>query len=508
MERNIDYEGLRNGSDIRGIAMENDEGPVTLTADAVRHLAASFVLWLRGRNKDQKKELRIAVGRDSRLTGPELAGAAFDGISAEGGKPYDLGLASTPAMFMSTVLGDSPFDGSIMITASHLPSHRNGMKFFSPDGGLEKEDIGALTANAPDRVIEKTGVQAEKSGFMDEYTAFLRKKICDGVKASDYEHPLKGLHIIVDAGNGAGGFFADKVLKELGADTEGSLFLNPDGSFPNHIPNPENKVAAGVIRDATLKNKADLGIIFDTDVDRAGAVLPDGRELTRNDLIAVLSAIVIKEHPGTTIVTDSVTSDGLAAFIKGKGGRHRRFKRGYRNVINEAIRLNGEGVESDLAIETSGHGALKENYFLDDGAYLMVKLLTELGKGSSIRDMIAGLKEPEESTEIRFPVTASDVSGNGDRVLKLLTEKAETVPGWSLEKENYEGVRVNTDESHGDGWFLLRKSLHEPIMPLNIESGKKGGNVLMAEALLNVLKEASGIELKPLEDFVQNQKQS
>ncbi len=222
----------------------------------------------------------------------------------------------------------------------------------------------------------------------------------------------------------------------------------------------------------------------------------------------MLSVIAIRENPGTTIVTDSVTSDGLNAFIKEKGGIHKRFKRGYRNVINEAIRLNNEGIESSLAIETSGHGALKENYFLDDGAYLMVKLLTELGKGSSIKDMIADLKEPEESDEVRFPVTASDVSGNGDRVLKLLTEKAGVVEGWSLEKENYEGVRVNTDETHGNGWFLLRKSLHEPIMPLNMESGVKGGNAVMAEALIHVLREASGIDLKPLEDFVQNKKQS
>ncbi|MCR4589363.1 MAG: phosphomannomutase/phosphoglucomutase [Lachnospiraceae bacterium] len=502
----IDYEKLRNGSDIRGIAMENSEGAeINLTPDAVRHLAAAFVKWLEKDNA--KKPLRIAVGRDSRITGPELAQAVFDGISAAGAKPYDLGLASTPAMFMSTVLGETPYDGSIMITASHLPSHRNGMKFFSPKGGLEKEDIGFITKNAPDTVIEEKDIAAEKAAFMDTYTAYLREKIINGVNAADRDHPLKGLHIIVDAGNGAGGFFAEKVLKELGADVSGSLFLDPDGRFPNHIPNPENKEAAGFIREATLKNKADLGIIFDTDVDRAGAVLPDGRELTRNDLIAVLSTIVIREHPGTTIVTDSVTSDGLADFIKAKGGIHKRFKRGYRNVINEAIRLNKEGVDSDLAIETSGHGALKENYFLDDGAYLMVKLLTELGKGSSLKDMIADLREPAESGEVRFPVTAEDVSANGDMVLKLLTESAGSKEGWSLEKENYEGVRVNTDEAHGNGWFLLRKSLHEPIMPLNMESNTKGGSGLMAEELLKVLSEASGIDLKPLKDFAQNQVQ-
>ena len=498
-----DYEKLQNGSDIRGIAMENEWGEaINLTSEAVSHLAAAFILWLKERSG--KNSLRIAVGRDSRLTGEELELAVFDGIAAEGCIPFDLGLASTPAMFMSTVLGADPFDGSIMITASHLPYHRNGMKFFTPEGGLEKENIAYLTKTAPGLKVEINGTVPEKSDFMNTYTGYLKQKICDGVNGEDYEHPLKGLHIIVDAGNGAGGFFADKVLKKLGADISGSQFLNPDGRFPNHIPNPENKEAAESIRDAVLKSHADLGIIFDTDVDRAGAVLPDGRELVRNDLIAVLSAIVINEHPGTTIVTDSVTSDGLSAFIREKGGKHKRFKRGYRNVINESIRLNNEGTESSLAIETSGHGALKENYFLDDGAYLMVKLLIELGRGKSIRDMISGLTEPVESAEIRFPVTAADIQENGDRVLKLLSDSVESVDGWSLERENYEGVRVNTDAIHGNGWFLLRKSLHEPIMPLNMESAAAGGNKLMAEALLTVLKKASGIDTAPLENFVQN----
>ena len=109
-----------------------------------------------------------------------------------------------------------------------------------------------------------------------------------------------------------------------------------------------------------------------------------------------------------------------------------------------------------------------------------------------------------ESAEIRFPVTAKDVQENGDRILTLLSEGAGSTEGWSLEKENYEGVRINTDESHGAGWFLLRKSLHEPIMPLNLESESRGGNKVMAAALLNVLKKASGIDLSPLEDFVQN----
>lgn len=500
----MSYSELQNGSDIRGIALENETGEkVNLTEKSAQDIAGAFVRWLSA--KTGKKEVRIAIGRDSRLSGEALLNASVKGVFSEGGTACDLGLASTPAMFMTTVLGDAPYDGSIMITASHLPWYRNGMKFFISRGGLEKNEIKELTKIADEIAVENKDVsgcpEAEKVSFMDTYTGYLREKIIAGCQKGD--KPLEGLHIVVDAGNGAGGFFVKDVLEILGADTAGSQFLEPDGHFPNHIPNPENKEAAESIKNATLASDADLGIIFDTDVDRAGAVLPGGKTLTRNDLIAALSVIALNSNPGTTIVTDSVTSDGLAAFIKAKGGVHRRFKRGYRNVIDEAIRLNESGIDSQLAIETSGHGAFKENFFLDDGAYLMVKLLIEMGKGNSLASLIEGLKEPAESAELRFHVgEVEDLQANGDRILGELQAKAESIPGWSLEKENYEGVRVNCDAEHGNGWLLLRKSLHEPIMPLNIESDSEGGTRKIAESLYGLIADEKTLDLTPIKDFI------
>ena len=134
---------------------------------------------------------------------------------------------------------------------------------------------------------------------------------------------------MVDAGKGAGGFYATGVLSPLGADISGSCFLEPDGNFPNHAPNPENAAAMAAAQQATVNNNADLGLIFDTDVDRAGAVLPDGRALSRDALIAMLSALIAKEKPGATIVTDSVPSDRLTKFLQEDLKlSHHRFKRG------------------------------------------------------------------------------------------------------------------------------------------------------------------------------------
>jgi phosphomannomutase len=303
----------------------------------------------------------------------------------------------------------------------------------------------------------------------------------------------------LDAGNGAGGFFAEKVLEPLGADTAGSQFLDPDGMFPNHVPNPENAEAMAAIEACVLKNQADLGIIFDTDVDRAAVVSKDGKSINRNRLIALISSICLTETPGATIVTDSVTSDGLAEFIYDKGGHHHRFKRGYKNVINEAIRLNTLGQECPLAIETSGHAALKENHFLDDGAYLVVKLLIEMAKrakeGKDLAQAIESLKMPAESKEYRVKILADDFKAYGQGIIEDLEGFAKGKKTWSLVPDNYEGVRIAYEENGKTGWFLVRLSLHDPVIPVNIESNEAGGVNQTADAIREFLTNYQQLDL-------------
>ena len=217
----------------------------------------------------------------------------------------------------------------------------------------------------------------------------------------------------------------------------------------------------------------------------------------------MLSAILLREHPGTTIVTDSITSTGLADFITKLGGVHHRFKRGYKNVINESIRLNNLGQDSQLAIETSGHGAFKENYFLDDGAYIVTKLLIELANGKkngyTLESLIADLSEPAESVEFRMNIQLDDFKTYGQQVIDDLTTYAQAQPGWSLAPSNYEGVRVNI----GDGWFLLRLSLHDPLLPLNIESNSIGGAMKIATELAAFIKSYDKLSADMLFAFIQ-----
>lgn len=495
---NLQFLNLQNGSDIRGVAMEGiPSEKVNLTTEHVKWIAYAFAHFLSKKTGLKTEDISISVGTDSRLTGPALQESIVNALSSLGVTTYICGIASTPSMFMSTKFRKHNCDGAIMITASHLPFNRNGMKFFTRNGGLEKTDIKELLEEATN--LSQSDFKATEQGqiipyqLIDVYADYLVHKIRK--ETSDLT-PLEGLRIIVDAGNGAGGFFANKVLRQLGAITKGSQFLEPDGNFPNHIPNPEDPEAAASIQKATIENNADLGIIFDTDVDRAAVVDRGGKIINRNLLIALMSAIVLEDYPGTTIVTDSVTSDGLTTFIEDLGGVHHRFKRGYKNVINESKRLNNLGTESALAIETSGHGALKENFYLDDGAYTITKIIIKLAKmkssGQQLSSLIENLVEPVEAHEHRVKINLDDFKNYGLKVIDDLKSFVEASDKYELAPNNYEGVRVIAKEAKG--WFLVRLSLHDPILPINLESNIEGGVKDMEEDLKTFLSKYESLD--------------
>lgn len=465
---------LKSGTDIRGTAVGEN---MQLTDDAVECIALGFVSHIEHQMHIAPSEMTVCIGHDSRISAQRIKNALIRALTSVGVRVLDCGMCSTPAMF--TVCLDSGCTASIQITASHHPYDRNGLKFFTRDGGFEGEDIASVLKLAETKapVGETAEYKAEKYDYMPIYCARLRKLFTDALGDGT---PLKGLHIVEDAGNGAGGFFAKDVLAPLGADITGSEFLEPDGMFPNHIPNPENETAMGYICRSVIKNNADFGVIFDTDVDRAACVGADGREINRNALVALASSVALKNSPGGTIVTDSVTSDGLKEFIeKHLGGVHYRYRRGYKNVINKAKELNTEGIDCPLAIETSGHAAMCDNYFLDDGAYLMVRIIILFAEmrrsGHELTELLADLKAPAETKEIRYKIDCADFAQYGETVLNDLANYCKEFSFITPAPDNREGFRVNFDREHGDGWLLLRLSVHDPVMPLNIESNSVGG---------------------------------
>ena len=494
------FKKLQNGNDVRGVAIATPDEPKTLSEGAVTFIAAAFASYLE--DKTGQKTLRIGVGHDSRLSAKALQQACFAGLGRC--EIFDCGLISTPAMFQSTVLEESRLDGAIMITASHLPYQRNGMKFFTRDGALNKSELSQILSHAENLCAQFGSVddhglvyvgnfpcdhlRIQTLDMVGVYASHIRAWIKSAVSSADEAHPLAGLHIVLDAGNGSAGFFADHILEPLGADTSGSVFLTPDGTFQNHVPNPEDATAMAAIQKATRDAGADLGVIFDCDGDRAAVVFGDGAEVNRNTLIALLASIVAETAPHSTIVTDSVTSDELTDFLENHLHlKHLRYQRGYKNVINKAIELNQNGERCELAIETSGHGAFKENYFSDDGAYIAIKIIAKMAllkrQGKRIEDLIAALKYPAEAREVRYKITDPDFVEYGKKVLLDFKAFAQSDPRFIIVEPNFEGIRVRFDDSEVQGWMLLRMSLHDPAMPMNIESQSIGGVDKMIQRL-------------------------
>ncbi|MBR2968144.1 MAG: phosphomannomutase/phosphoglucomutase [Clostridia bacterium] len=482
----MSYLALKSGTDVRGTAMGEN---ANLTAKGVSDIAAAFAYWL----SDQGLPLRVAVGHDSRLTGEEFTLAVCNELAKCGCEVFDCGLCSTPSIFMMTKFEQTQCGGGIMITASHHPSDKNGLKFFTPSGGLSSGELTKVLELADDGKRLQGQGKISKGDYLGLYCDFIKNMILKSLPGG-----LSGYKVVVDAGSGAGGFFADRILAPLGADVSGSQFLEPDGRFPFHQPNPENKAAMASISERVKEVKADFGIIFDTDVDRSAVVTGSGVEINRNRLIALISDILLRENPGAYIVTDSVTSDGLAAFIASRGGNHIRYKRGYRNVIDFAIKLTKEGKCAPLAIETSGHAAFEENFFLDDGAYLAVKLLINAvmlkQEGKEIDSLIADLVQPQEEAEIRIKLSGDDWKAKGQKILADMEE-------WGKREytlcQSYEGVRINNEH----GFFMARMSVHDPIIPINIECNASGGLKQTASVLYKFLQ-PYGLDLEGIKQLM------
>lgn len=490
--------------------------PVTLTAGVCASVARAFATWLRGQSDcraingaEQGRHLRVAVGHDCRLTSPELAQALANATREAGCDVMMCGVCSTPAMLASTVMDEVAADGALMVTGSHLPFNRNGLKLFAHGHEVDADELTVILSHTSDPAAPapQPGVE-HVCNMLSHYSSRLRRLAeQQGPSAGEGEGerrgPLSGLRVVVDAANGVGGFFVSRVLRPLGCDTTGSQCLIPDGRFPNHPANPEDYEALRALSQRVVEVGADMGILFDSDCDRVGFVGNHGRSITRNEFVAMASRLALEEHPGSTVVTDSITSTGLTEFIEGAlGGHHRRYQRGYRKVIGEAERLNRAGGSCWLAAETSGHAAFRENGFADDGAWFAVKVLLRLcrlkGEGRELYSLVEDLPHPASHGEWRLALTGSDYSSAADAVMRGLAQFVSQMAAWTLDRDNEEGLRVECHDDNEKGWFLLRLSLHSSELVLNAESELSTGVADILATLKRYLLTCRELDLSSL----------
>ncbi|GMB10992.1 MAG: phosphoglucosamine mutase [Candidatus Improbicoccus devescovinae] len=492
----INFEKFKSGSDIRAKASE-------LTTDVLKKICFGFATWIHEEKDIRFENQVISIGTDSRISNTRIKNIIINMFRSLGIFVYDCQLASTPAISMAVKLLSC--SAAIEITASHMPAEYNGLKFFSDNGSLQSEDIQKILKFAQNKNIlnnnnYKIG-QVKHADIISKYCNMLIKLVTDTF-SNNKQKPFKNLSIIVDASNGAGGFFAEKVLKVLGADVSHSVLLEPDGNFPVHAPNPDDMQALEYVRKIVLDTHADLGIIFDADVDRIGIIDSKGQIISKNSLLALASALVLRQYynPGTVIVTDSVVSDYLEDFITSLGGLQFRHKRGYINVINAAKQLNKSGLDCPLAIETSGHIAFRDHDFIDDGAYFGIKVAIECIKlkqeNQTLSDLIKDFKISKESREIRIELKNKNTPIYEARnIIQKLKKDYINIKNCEIVRNNPEGIRLNFKNSDHMGWCILRKSIHEPMLVLYIESDISGGVSNILAALSNIIINIKDLKL-------------
>ena len=524
----VEYSKLQNGSDIRGVALPLVAAePVNLTEEAAGQIGRAFAAWLVERCGKPAEELRIAVGRDSRLSGPSLQRAVLTGLVAMGAVAADCGMASTPAMFMATVLPGCDFDGAVMITASHLPQNRNGLKFFTREGGLESADIKELLRRA-EAGPEAARLHGRLASFdiLTPYTAMLRQRIITGVNGG--ERPLAGLKIAVDAGNGAGGFYATRVLAPLGADISASVYLEPDGSFPTvKAPNPEDPNAFTLAFDLANKTGANLILATDPDSDRLGAAVRrrDGRfqVLTGNQIGSILIHYILSTRneqgtlPGNGLVVRSIVSTRMAdAICAYYGVELREVLTGFR-FISEQIAESLETKEHTFLFGfEESYGFLSGCFSRDKDAICAAMLLAEAAtvyefQGESLYDVLQEMYakygfygEAVKSYTLKGKEGLEKIAGamralradkiaqfGGVRVVKSEDIQTGTItyPDGREEKCPLPKSNVLRYFTEGDGWLCVRPSGTEPKLKLYI--GAKGSSEAELKAELSRLMTAA-----------------
>ena len=418
--------------DIRGI-VETD-----LKDDVVLNLGKGY-----GTLMARRGHKIVNVGYDLRLSSPHLAGLFIKGILSTGLNVKNIGQVTTPTLYFSIVhLGT---DGGTMITGSHNPIAYNGFKMCEGIGSVYGDDIQEIKRIIleEDFVTAATG-NMEKVDVMGDYLKMLKSKF-------KFNRPLK---VVVDAGNATAGPIAPDLWKSYGMQVT-PLYCDPDGSFPNHLPDPAVPKYMKDLCELVVKEGADLGLAYDGDSDRVGAVDEKGNLIYADTLLTLFSVDVLKNKPGSQILFDVKCSQAVPEVIKENGGKPTMWKTGH-----SLLKAKMKETKSPFAGEMSGHMFFADDYYgFDDGIYASGRLLQIIANsGKTFSELVAQIPHFESTPEIR--VECADAA-KFDVVASLVKEFSK-----EYETIDIDGARVQ----FGDGWGLVRASNTEPTLVLRFEA--------------------------------------
>ena len=424
--------GIFRAYDIRGVVGQS------LSAEVARAIGQAI-----GSLMHEKGLSKIVVGRDGRLSGPELAGALIEGLRSTGADVLDIGLAPTPLVYFAAA--QDPDGSCVAVTGSHNPPDYNGFKIVVGGQTLSGDAITDLHQ----RIASARLHRAATPGNLDS-----REMAPDYILrvASDIQlaRPLK---VVVDAGNGAAGELGPRVLEAIGAEVI-PLFCEIDGTFPNHHPDPSEPHNLEDLKREVAASGADIGLAFDGDGDRLGVITPAGENIFPDRLLMLFAADVLERQPGAVIVYDVKCTGALMPFVLRHGGSPLMWKTGH-----SLIKAKMRETEAELAGEMSGHFFFKERWYgFDDGIYSAARLL----------EILAARGEDADAVFDEIP------NGTSTPELKIPVADPHAFVARFAAEGDFEGARSTTiDGLRADwpnGWGLVRASNTTPILVLRFEA--------------------------------------
>jgi phosphomannomutase/phosphoglucomutase len=439
--------GLFREYDLRGIVGKE------LTEPIAERIGRAYCTYVKDRGVKT-----ISVGRDGRLSSPGLFNALVKGLLAGGMNVVDVGICPSPLVYFS--LFQLPVDGGIMITGSHNAAEYNGFKICVGKEAIHGEAIQDL------RRVMEAGVFTSGQGARSEhpivpdYLAYIKKSF-NGVDA-------KHLHVVIDCGNGAASVVAKDALEALGCRVT-ALYCELDGRFPNHHPDPTVLENLDDLMKAVEQHKADVGIGYDGDADRIGAIDEQGRVLWGDRLMVVYSRDILAAKPGSTIISEVKASQCLYDDITKQGGRPIMWKTGH-----SLIKAKMKSEQAVLAGEMSGHMFFADRYFgYDDAIYASCRLVEILAKtGKPLSSLVADLPATAVTPEIRVDtpdtIKFELVKHVQERLAGYARSRQPIGPDKDIVREvvTIDGVRA----IFKDGWGLIRASNTQPALVLRFEA--------------------------------------
>ncbi len=428
--------GIFRAYDIRGVVGE------TLSVEVAERIGQAI-----GTVLQEQGLTDIVVGRDGRLSGPELSAGLIEGLRKAGRNVFDIGMAPTPVAYFAAY--HLRTGSSVAVTGSHYPPDYNGFKIVVGGQTLSGDAITDLYA----RISENRLHQAATPGTLQqrEVDNDYVQRIADDVQM---DRPLK---VVVDAGNGVAGDIAPRLLEAIGAEVI-PLYCEVDGTFPNHHPDPSEPHNLEDLIQTVKRFDADIGLAFDGDGDRLGVVTKEGEIIFPDRLLMLFAADVLERNPGALVIYDVKCTGKLQGWILSHGGTPLMWQTGH-SLIKAKMRETG----AELAGEMSGHFFFQERWYgFDDGLYSAARLLEILAaRAETPSEVLNALPNALSTPEIKVPV-----SGSPHEIVARFVASAQ-----------FEGARLTTIDGlradWEDGWGLVRASNTTPILVLRFEADNK-----------------------------------